>query len=133
MDDAFLVRRVERFGNLARNREGLGDRQRSAREAIGKGGALDQLEDQRRHPIDVLEAVDRANVRMIERSKEAGFTGEAGTTLGVCCEVRREDLDGNVAPKLAVVRAIDLTHAAGTEQGRDLVWAELTADHRTAV
>ena len=89
MDDAFLVRRVERLGDLARNREGVGDRQRPAREAIGKGGALDQLEDQRGHAIGFLEAVDRADVRMIERGEQAGFAREAGTTLGVCGEVRR--------------------------------------------
>ena len=87
--------------------------------AIGSGplasrsarvGPSTQFEDQRRHAIDVLEPVDRANVRMIERGQEAGFAREAGTTLGVCCEVRREDLDGDVAPQLAVVRAIDLAH-----------------------
>ena len=73
-----------------RNRERFGNRQRPVREAIGKGGALDQLEDQGRRPIDVLEAVDRANVRMIERGEEAGFAREAGTTLGsaVKCDGR---------------------------------------------
>ena len=64
MDDAFLVRRVERFGQLPGNREGLGDRQRSARGDRQAG--LHQLENQRRHPVDVLEAVI-VPMRMIER------------------------------------------------------------------
>ena len=50
MDDAFLVRRVERFGDLARDRERLGDRQRPAREPIGERRSLDELEDQRVTP-----------------------------------------------------------------------------------
>ena len=130
MDDPFLVRRLERLGDLPRNRERLGDRQRPAREAIGKGRALDQFEDQRRHAIDFFESVDRADVRMIERGEEAGFAREAGTTLGVRCEVRRQDLDGDVAPQLAVARAIDLAHAARAERRHDRVRPELTAHHR---
>ena len=50
-------------------------------------------------------------------------------TLRVGCEVRREDLDRDVAPQLAVARAIDLAHAAGAERREDRVWAELTAHH----
>ncbi len=38
VDDALLVRRVERLGDLARNRESLGNRQRAALEAIGERG-----------------------------------------------------------------------------------------------
>ena len=52
MDDALLVRRVERLGDLPRDREGLGDRQRAAGETIGERGALDEFEDQRRLALD---------------------------------------------------------------------------------
>ena len=89
MNDPFLVRRLERLGDLPRNREGLGHRQTPALQALGEGGPLDQLEHQRRQAIDFFQSVDRANVRMIERGKEAGFTREAGSTLGVRCEKRR--------------------------------------------
>ena len=41
MDDAFLVRGVERLGELSRNRESIGDRQRPARQPIGQGGTFD--------------------------------------------------------------------------------------------
>ena len=61
MDDAFLVRRVERVGDLARDRERLGDRQIGPRcDAIGERLALDQLQHECRAAVDVFEAVDRA-------------------------------------------------------------------------
>ena len=50
-------------------------------------------------------------------------------TLGVGREVRRQDFDRDVAPELAVARAIDLAHAAGAERRDDCVGPELTADH----
>ena len=53
---------------------------------------------------------------MVERGEQARFAREAGAALGVGCEVRRQDLDRDVAPELAVARAIDLAHAAGAER-----------------
>ena len=47
MDDALLVRRLERFGDLPRDRQRLIERNRSARDPIGERRALDQLHDQR--------------------------------------------------------------------------------------
>ena len=57
--------------------------------------------------------------RRASRAKRARRSGSAR-------EVRRQDLDGDVAPELAVARAIDLAHAAGAERRHDRVWAELT-------
>ena len=44
-----------------------------------------------------------------------------------------QDLDRDVAPQLAVARAIDLAHAARAERRDDRVRAELTADHLDSV
>ena len=98
-------------------------------EAIGERGSFNELEDQRRHAIGFLQPVDRADVRMIERGEEAGFAREARPALGVSGEVGRQDLDRDVAPELAVARAIDLTHAASTERRDDRVRAELAVQH----
>ena len=59
----FLVRGLERIGDLPRDGERLGDRQRSALEAIGQRRSFDQLEDQRGDAVGFFEAVDRADVR----------------------------------------------------------------------
>ena len=83
MDDALLVRGLERLGDLACNGEGLGDRQRSALETIGERRAFDQLEDQRGHAIGFFQSVDRADVRVIERGEQARFAREAGAAFGI--------------------------------------------------
>ena len=46
MDDALLVRCVERLGNLPRSRERLRDRQRPALEPLRQRAAFDELEDE---------------------------------------------------------------------------------------
>ena len=66
--------------------------------AIGNGrapgdrpaSALDQLEDQRGHAIGFFQAVDRADVRMVERGEQARFAREARRRSGsaVKCDGR---------------------------------------------
>jgi hypothetical protein len=130
MDDAFLVRRVERLGDLARDREGVGHGEGPAREAIGECRAPDEFEDQRRDAIGLFESVDGADIRVVQRGQEARFARETGTTFGVGGEVRRQNLDRDVSPELAVARAIDLAHAASAERGDDRVRAEVTVQQR---
>jgi len=46
MDDPFLVRRLEGFGDLRSDAERLANRNGSARNPIGEPGSFHQLEDQ---------------------------------------------------------------------------------------
>ena len=89
MDDALLVRRGEGLGNLPRQGHGLVQRQRPAGDAVGQRLALDEFEDQRMRLAAVLEAIDRADVRMVERGQHLRFAAEAGEPLGVERERRR--------------------------------------------
>src|SRR4030095_13869979 len=70
MDDPLLVRRFERLGDLTRDRERLLDWQGTLGDAILERGPLDQLEHQRLGRGRILDAVDRSDVRMIERGEE---------------------------------------------------------------
>ena len=83
MDDAFLVRSVECFGDLPREGDRLGDGERPARQAIRECGPFDELEDQRHDPVGLFQSIDRADVRMVERRQQSRFTREAGATLGI--------------------------------------------------
>ena len=49
MDDALLVRRFERFGDLSGDRQRLVDRHRPLRNAVRQGRALDELHHERLH------------------------------------------------------------------------------------
>ena len=77
MDDAVIVRRGERVSYLSGDWNRLVERDPSTREAIGQRRSVDELEDQRSRFPDVFDAVDRADVRMIERSEHLRFAPES--------------------------------------------------------
>ena len=93
-------------------------------EPLGERLALDQLQHERarRRCRALLEAVDRADVRMVERREHPRFALEAREPLGIRREDVRQDLDRDVAPELRVARAIDLAHPARAERRKDSVW-----------
>ena len=69
----------------------------------------------------LLEAVDGADVRMIQRGQQLRFALEARDTLGVVGNRCGQQLQRDVAPERGIACAIDLAHAASAEQRDDLV------------
>jgi hypothetical protein len=61
---------------------------------------------------------------MVERRKELRFTFESRKAIGIGEDLVRQDLDGDIASKPRVARAIDLSHPAGTEQALQFVSAD---------
>ena len=66
----------------------------------------------------LADVVDRTDVRVIERRGRARFALEAEQVFFRGRKRRREELDGDVAPQLQIVRLVHLAHAARAE-GRD--------------
>ena len=77
MDDPLFVRRFERLGDLARDRDGFVEANRSTRNAICERRPLDELEHQHRDVARLLDAKNSRDVRMIERGDELRFPFEA--------------------------------------------------------
>ncbi len=67
MDDPLLVRGFERLGDLLRDGQRFIERDRAARDALRQIVALDEFHHERGDACAFLEAVDRGDVRMIER------------------------------------------------------------------
>jgi len=61
---------------------------------------------------------------MVERSENLRFTFESGQSIGIECECSRQDLERHIAIELCVARAVDLAHAARTDESGDLVLAD---------
>ena len=104
MDDALLVRRLERLGDLPRDCERLVDRhrpapRRSARSSPSTSSIDEKCAVARR---DVLEAVDGGDVRVVERGEQLRLALEAGQPLGVAANAVGQHLDGDVATELGV-------------------------------
>ena len=87
MDDALLVGGFEGFGNLARNRQGVGRWQAGAGlQPLGERLPLDDFEHQCVNPVCLLEAMNRCDVGMVQRRQQPGFPLEARQPFGIARE-----------------------------------------------
>src|SRR5262249_4575194 len=130
MNDSTLVSRFQRVGDLACDVERFDDREWSGRDAVGQGFAVDELQDQRGRTAQIIEAMDGADVWMVQRCEEPGFSIEATAALGIRIENVRKDLDRDVASELGVVRTIHVAHATCAKEFSDVIGAELPTDER---
>ena len=99
-----------------------------SRNAIGERRTLDELQHERLKSIGFFEAVNRRDVRMIERGEDLRFALEAREPLLIEGEAVGQDLERDVALERRVARAIDLAHTARAERGQNFVRAESIAD-----
>jgi hypothetical protein len=112
-----------------------GELQRLTPDPLGERLPFDELEDQRAYSgyrVGPFDAINRADVRMIERREQPRFALEPRAALCVGREDRRENLDRDVAAEPGVSRAIDLPHSSRSESGVDVVYAERFADQAQA-
>jgi hypothetical protein len=128
MDDALLVRGIQRIDNLCCEPNHVGQRQRSAPcDAVRQRFAVDQFEDQRDDRAllagRVFHAIDRADVGMGQCRERLRFALESRSPAGVGGEFGRQYFDRDFASQPSVVRAVDLAHAAGPQETAELVAA----------
>jgi hypothetical protein len=149
MDDALVVRGLERVDDLARDRERVVHVDRSAETSRSiswntnpevpaalflRGGvalqpgvqrlSVDELEHQEFRRSRIFEAVNRRDTGMVERCEQLGLALEERDAFGISDEQLRQDLDRNVTTELRVARLVDLADPARSERREDLVSAE---------
>ena len=83
MDDALLVRRLERLGNLPRNRQGFIHWNRTAHQSLRQVLAFDQLHHDGTNPAALLETVDVCDVRMVQRGERLRLTREPRQAIAI--------------------------------------------------
>ena len=88
VDNPALVGRIERVGELARDRNRLsgGHAVTPIADAVGQRLALDQLEDEPGDAVGLFESVNRRDVRVIERRQQPRLAIEAGDARRVAGE-----------------------------------------------
>ena len=89
-------------------------------------GTAVQFHDQRRDAVGAFEAVNRGDVRMVQRG-EHFLALEPREAIGVTRHRGRQDLDGDRALQVRVGGAIHLSHSAGTNLGGDLIGTDAGA------
>ena len=73
MNDPLFVRGLERLGDLLRDRQGLVQRHRSARDAFGDRRTFNQLDHERCRRVGPLETVNGRDIGMVQRGEDFGF------------------------------------------------------------
>ncbi len=126
MDDTARVRRRKPLGN-ARNQR-AGEFRLEGAQLIERA-PLDVGQHHEQPARVLLDAVDRADVGMVERGEGAGLTLEARARLGIRREVGMDELEGDLAVKLEVMGEPDLAHAAGAELALDAEVTDRRAEH----
>jgi hypothetical protein len=127
MDDALVVRRLERLGDLLRDGQSLIERQRPAREPLRQILAVDQFHHERANAGGLFESVNVRDIGMVESRQRLRLPLEAGQPVGILGERLRQDLDRHVAIEARVLRAIDFAHAARADGGGDLIGTKTLA------
>ena len=124
MDDAGLVRGLERFRDLPRDRQRFVERHRPARETLREVVALDQLHDQSGRVSRLFEAVDLRDARVVQRRERLGLPLETHQPIGVGRERLGQDLERDVAIEPGIAPAIDLPHPPGPKRGDHFIRAD---------
>ena len=130
MDDARFVRRPQGDGDLPGDRQRVVERQRALCDALGEGGAFDQLEHQRPDAIGLRGAVDLRDVRMVQGGKDPCLPLEARPTVRVGGERVGQHLQSYVAVERRIAGAIHFAHATGPERAGDRMDANPGADRQ---
>src|SRR5688572_15724966 len=117
MNDALLVSRFQCFNDLLGDRECLVQRNRPLRDAIRQGWSLNQLHDDGRGAVALLQTVNGGDVRMIEPGEYFGFALETHQTLALGRHRLGQHLDGDGALQVGIGRAVYLAHALRRHAG----------------
>ena len=121
MDDALVVRGLERLGDLPRDVERLRRRERTAVDTDAQRFAVEQLQNQADAAFDNRHLEDADDAGMRQRGNGASFALEAFANLGVAGRLVRQHLDGDRAIEPQIAGAEHFAHAASTQAAADLV------------
>ena len=125
-----LVCRLQRLGDLLRNRQRLIQRDRSLRDPVGEGRPFDQLQHQRPRPLGFLDAVDLGDVGVVEAGEDLRLPREPGEAVRISREGVGQDLQRDLAVELGLGGLPDLPHAAFAQERGHVVVAERGAGLR---
>ena len=127
MDDALLVRRFERLGDLSGDRQRLVDRDRAVGDPLGQIVALDQFHHEGVVARGFLDRIDGGDVGMIQRRERLRLALEPRQALEIGRERVGKDLDGDLATERRVRRSVHLPHAPFADRRSNFVDAEVCA------
>ena len=121
MDDSVAMRVVERAGDLVRVRQRQVQRQRPVRQSRGQRVALEVLHDEEVDLVMTPDIVQRADVRVGQRSNRLCFAGKPGAHLLIERDAAGKNFDCHLTIETGVGAAEDFSHAPGAERAFNAV------------
>ena len=124
MNDAFLMRRLQRLGDLLGVSERLFERKRAGGDLHVQAFTFDELHGEDVPPGDLLEGVDAGDARVIQRGERLRFSFEARYAILVLEEFLRQNFQRDIPCEARVRRPVHFSHPSGAERSEDLVGSE---------
>ena len=130
MNDAAVVRGLQRVGDLACDGDRVTHREGARPQSVRERAPLDELHDEELRAVGgagrtrFLEPIERGNVRMTETGENLRLALEAFDTFRVVRRRGGQGLDRHIATEPRIARAIHLPHAPGAQRRADFIWTE---------
>ena len=124
MDDAARVCCVQRPCDLPGVFERFPPRHHSAADPLTQRLPFEQLHHGVGDAVVAAEVVNGEDIGMRQRRDCMRLALEARQAIGIGRKLHRQDFERNLATQFRVARAIDLSHATGTNRRDDLVDAD---------
>ena len=128
MDEAGGVGGVEGAGDLGQQVGRQARVERPSLEPIVEVGALDVAHGQERGALGLTGLVDGDDVGVVDRGRQLRLAQEAGAERLVVCVFGGEQLEGHLAPELALLGEVDDAHAAAPQDALDAIRPEVGAE-----
>jgi hypothetical protein len=121
VNDAFRVRGIQSVGNLDSEGENQVRLHRAIADAVLQRHAVQKLHGDEGSPVRLVDLVDSADVRVVQRRRSLGFALESAESLRVVGEFVGKKLQSDVATQLQVFAFADHTHATTADLAEDAV------------
>ena len=133
VDDPGGVRRLQRVGDLDRERQQQIDLERAPGDAMLQRRPVEELHDEERAAVVLADIVDGADVGVVQRRCGARLAAESLQGLGIVGEVGRQELQRDEALQPRILGFVDDAHAAAAQLLDDAVVRERLTDQWIAV
>ena len=129
MNDSLRVRRFESLGDVQRDVQQTPGLDGLAFDQVLQRLTLHQLHDEEGLPFILLNVVNRADVRMIQRRRRARFALKTLQRLFVFRHIFRQKFQRDAASQPRILSLIDDAHSAAAQLLRDLVMRNRLIQH----
>ena len=129
VNNSLDVRSDQGVSNLHAHLQDLLHRHGVSGDVLLQALALELLHNDEGVAVVVLDAVNRADVGMIQKRGGPGFTRETLERFGIAGKIFGNKLQGDVAAKLQVLGLVDNAHTPASKFAKYAVMGHLLANH----